>query len=137
MQYASNGQKGHITMKKDEKILSKWFGKKEPFKVPKGYFDSFASNLMKHLPERSVRQVKVAKMNRIEIRTWRPISIAAATVCAIAIGATAYFGSRTVTESSIASNQSKVLQSQYDVFDEMADYTMTDNEDFYAYVADF
>ena len=41
----------HTTMIAEEKYLEDKYGKKQPFKVPNGYFDSFADNLMDKLPE--------------------------------------------------------------------------------------
>lgn len=125
-------------MNKDEQILQERFGKKNPFKVPEGYFDSFAERLRGQLPEKSVRQAKVIQMNRFDIKAWRAISVAAASICAVVIGATFYFGSGNSSDSSSVSvSPSVISQSSYDDFDEMADYMMTDNTDFYAYVADF
>lgn len=125
-------------MNKDEQILQEHFGKKNPFKVPEGYFDSFPEKLMEQLPEKQVRKAKVVRMNRFDIRLWRAISVAAVTICAVVIGATYYLGNVNGTNSSsVAVDQPMISQSSSDDFDEMADYMMADNADFYAYVADY
>ena len=38
----------------EEKKLIQQMGKKEPFRVPDGYFESFTQNLMENLPEKEV-----------------------------------------------------------------------------------
>ena len=38
-------------MEREERFIEEKFGRRTPFKVPEGYFDDFASQLMQSLPE--------------------------------------------------------------------------------------
>lgn len=125
-------------MNKEEQILIKRFGKKEPFKVPDGYFDDFTSKLMERLPERPEHQLAVTPLRSRQTRLWRFLSVAAALVCAMVMGATLYLGIyKTHDTTSVALNSHDETKAIYGDFDQMADYTMADNEDFYAYVAGY
>ena len=125
-------------MNKEEQILIKRFGKKEPFKVPDGYFDDFTSKLMERLPEWSEHQLAVAPLRSRQTKLWRILSVAAALVCAMVMGATLYLGIyKTHDTTSVALNSHDETKAIYGDFDQMADYTMADNEDFYAYVAGY
>lgn len=125
-------------MNKEEQILLKRFGKKEPFKVPDGYFDDFTSKLMERLQERSEHQLAVAPLRSRQTRLWRFLSVAAALVCVMVMGATLYLGIyKTRDTTSVALNSHDETKAIYGDFDQMADYTMADNEDFYAYVAGY
>ena len=69
----------HTTMIAEEKYLEDKYGKKQPFKVPNGYFDSFADNLMDKLPE---QQPVITP----HISMWRKLRLTvavAASVCAV------------------------------------------------------
>ena len=39
----------------EEKDLIKRYGKKQAFKVPEGYFENFAEDLMRKLPEKEIK----------------------------------------------------------------------------------
>lgn len=96
---------------------------KNPFRVPEGYFDNFASELMKQLPE----QQPVAR--RISLRPW----MYAAACLFVAILTTAiYFSAPDSTDkqSSVAVTSSMTVEQ--DSFEEAADYAMLDNQDIYA-----
>ena len=56
----------------EEKYIEEQVGRRNPFTVPEGYFDTFADQLMASLPERQPRAKQV----------WlRPLRYAAAVVC--------------------------------------------------------
>ena len=47
----------------EEKDLIKRYGKKQAFKVPEGYFENFAEDLMRKLPEKEIKAPE-------KISTW-------------------------------------------------------------------
>ena len=46
-------------MLKEEKYLNEVMGRKNPFRVPEGYFDDFADRMMEMLPEKEVLLVSM------------------------------------------------------------------------------
>ena len=66
-------------MDREELFLKQKFGNERPFRVPEGYFDSFADNLMKELPEREANEAKVVPMRRR--LSWRKFATVAPQVC--------------------------------------------------------
>lgn len=125
---------------KEDKILKEKFGCERHFSVPDNYFDNFTDTLMKELPERSV-----IIPDRYEKKNGRHINvryIAAVAACFIAltivISTVEYKknGSSMTNEMSQAktSYPSASASHSSSVFDTMAEYTMLDNEDIYAYM---
>lgn len=121
----------------EEKKINDMFGKENPFSLPEGYFDNLTSQVMDRLP---AQEVKVHFWQRLEVR-----KIAAAVAAVLVLGGGAYIGLRHAQPVSqpIAHASHALLQSaqsasakQYtsddENFDEMADYTMMDSQDFYA-----
>ena len=45
----------------EDKFLKEQFGNKRPFKVPDGYFENLASQIMEKLPERDVKVAQKQK----------------------------------------------------------------------------
>ena len=109
----------------EEKYIEEKVGRRNPFVVPEGYFDTFADQMMASLPERQPQ----AK------RLWlRPLRYAAAVVCILALGALAWFTLSPVSQQPL---QAKAVKVSTDVaFDEAADYVMLDNSDIYACLSD-
>ena len=115
---------------KEEDYLIERVGKENPFRVPEGYFDTLASQVMARVDAEPavVRPVRKAKS------VWlRPVFYAAASVCALFVCATVWLsqGTSETTASSQLSTVSSPLSSP-DAFDEAADYVMIDNQDIYA-----
>ncbi len=109
----------------EEKYIEEKVGRRNPFVVPEGYFDTFADQMMASLPERQPQ----AK------RLWlRPLRYAAAVVCILALGALAWFALSPVSQQPL---QAEAVKVSTDVaFDEAADYVMLDNSDIYACLSD-
>jgi hypothetical protein len=116
-----------------ERFLEQQLGRKQPFKVPNGYFEDFAAQMMDKLPEREAR---IIEMKPRGWRKYRPFAYAAACVCAAIFCVGTYLHSSNGDEmgQTVASVQPK---STYSAIDEVADYTMMDNVDFYAYMSDY
>lgn len=125
-------------MDKDEEKLIRQFGKIESFKVPDGYFEDFTSQLMNKLPEKSHKK-GIFKFHPMVWSSRLRGGIAAAVIAAtLTIGVYTYFGKFNVVNSYERSSmpQKENLDQVKSNFDQMADYTMMDNEDIYASLAD-
>lgn len=110
---------------KEEKYLKEQITKENPFRVPEGYFDSFADQVMAQLPERK------QKAKRVMLRLW--MSVAACllvVICSVAV----YF-SKISSNDGVEISQMAVVSDSY--MDEAADYAMIDNTDIYACLADY
>ena len=105
-------------MTNEEKLIEEHLGKQNPFRVPEGYFDSFADRLMQQLPEQQEQEVKPAKT--VRMKALRPILVAAACV------AVAIFSIKQNNVAAVTSNTDE------EYLDEAADYVMLDNADIYA-----
>ena len=126
----------HTTMIAEEKYLEDKYGKKQPFKVPNGYFDSFAENLMDKLPE----QQPVMTPHISMWRKWRKLRLTvavAASVCAVMFSVMTFMHNTKPTHSPLASNHTTktVTNDSYTTLDVAADYTMLDNDDIYVLVS--
>lgn len=126
-------------MYREDKFITDTFGRKQPFKVPEGYFDDFASRLMESLPEQSEETTaRVVALKPSRHKRLRPIVVAAAGVIAAVFSVGVYLhteGSHSPAPASQATAQTKVSHA-YTAVDAMADYTMLDTDDMYAYMAD-
>lgn len=118
----------------EEKKINDIFGKENPFKMPDGYFDNLTSQIMDQLP---AQEVKVSFWQRMAVR-----KIAAAVAAVIVLGGGAFVGLRHAQPAaqSIAhvggvqheQTAGKQYASDDENFDQVADYTMMDSQDFYA-----
>ena len=120
----------------EEKYLEDKYGKKQPFKVPNGYFDSFAENLMDKLPE----QQPVMTPHISMWRKWRKLRLTvavAASVCAVMFSVMIFMHNTKPTHSPLASNHTTktVTNDSNNTLDVAADYTMLDNDDIYVLVS--
>jgi len=132
-------------MTEEEKLIGQ-FGKENPFRVPEGYFDNFASSLMEKLPELSEDETKEKEAHEttkvVEIGfLQRMRKYAAAIVVLLVVGSGAlYMMSGQEEETSVQAKVEHVSTEQMDeeyTIDQIADYAMLDNEDFYAYTASY
>lgn len=122
-------------MVKEDKYIENRFGKEQPFKAPKGYLDNFADQFMAQLPDQAAKTVKT--QHAVWFR-MRPAKIAAASVLAVALTATVYF------EKPFADQQEQVFTTDQQTESSMSDgaveetafYSMIDNGDIYAILAD-
>ena len=122
-------------MKKEEKILIDKFGKANHFSVPEGYFESFTDQMMDLLPESEARIIEMRPAtwwNRLPIK-----KLVAAVGAVLVIGAgSLWVGNHTHSgkENTVSSSSlhHSSTGSEYGTFDQMADYTMMDNETIYA-----
>ncbi|MFR5270061.1 MAG: hypothetical protein ACLTGI_04510 [Hoylesella buccalis] len=123
-------------MVKEDKYIENRFGKVQPFKAPQGYLDNFADQFMAQLPDQAAKTVKT--QHAVWFR-MRPAMIAAASVLAVAMTATVYFAKPfcgpTGTRVHHRSADTESSMSDGSV-EETAFYSMIDNGDIYAILAD-
>lgn len=120
-----------IDMTNEEKFIRQRMGGDSPFKVPEGYFDRFATELMDKLPVEEATPMP-AQPSAI-VRHLRPLLYAAASVVVVFMSAAIYFNGSDnhSTERSVAvASMGEVSDDAY--IDEAADYAMVDNYDIYA-----
>ena len=108
-------------MMNDEQYLRNRMGDRNPFRVPDGYFDSLAAEVMQKLPERQ----HVSRFTRL-----RPWLYAAVFLFVAVLTATVYFVAPESNREQIA-----VTTTQDSYFEDAADYVMADNNDIYACLA--
>jgi len=129
-----------FNMESEEKIIYDKFGQRTPFKVPKGYFDNFASQLMDALPEHGAEN-QSAQLVVLKPSFWhryRYGAVAAASVCAVIFGVGVLLHQnhheQPTDDHKVVSSTS--ASSSYTAVDALADYTMMDTGDMYAYMQD-
>lgn len=123
---------------KEENILKEKFGKVNPFTVPEGYFDSFADKLMEQLPEPEARIIEMHAESWWHKLPLRKIAAVAAVAAIVGSGAFLAIRNEVDSHAPMASTvhqhteKAEGTSTSYGSFDEMADYTMMDNQDIYA-----
>lgn len=120
----------------DEDILRQQFGNKRPFRVPEGFFDNFAEQMMQQLPEAQTVEMTVEKSRKGVWARLRPMAIAASAALLMAVGATMLWNNNSEEKAAALAAYPTTQQSQDYTIDQMADYAMLDNQDFYNYLAD-
>ena len=119
----------------EEMYIQEKVGKRNPFRVPEGYFDNLTAQVMQNLPEQPKRRAKSVFM--------RPVFYAAAaSVCALLIAGAALMWSPSVEVSSPTAVQAQAIthpqqqDASGEYMEEAADYMMLDNHEIYAYLAE-
>ena len=116
----------------EEKYLIERVGKQNPFKVPEGYFDTLASQVMAKVDaEKGAQVVEIRKAKKAKTVWLRPLLYAAACGCVLFVSVASYLSHE--DQSIAAPTESAVAVQTMDYsFDEAADYMMIDNQDIYA-----
>ncbi len=126
-------------MDQEEKFIEETCGRKTPFRVPEGYFDRFADQLVQNLPEREpMMKAKVVELKTSRWHRYRTTVAAAACVCAVALTLGGYLNGRSLRDARahIATETEQQARTNYSSADAMADYAMMDSEDMYALMAE-
>lgn len=116
----------------DEFLLEQKFGKRRPFKVPEGYFDRLQGDVMCKVGH----TVKIRKSNTR--RFMRPAAWAACAAAVIAIGILC-IDKIGVGGKHLAATDFGIVMAPAStdyIMDEMSDYAMFDNDDYYSFIAD-
>lgn len=120
-------------MIKEEKILTARMGKENHFQVPAGYFDQLTEQVMKQMPEHEARIIPMQEHNLWQKLPLRKIAASVAVICMLGGGAMAILNKQQAHPSQQAGmTAQKQLSTEDATFDEMANYTMMDNEAIYA-----
>ncbi|WP_033148482.1 MULTISPECIES: hypothetical protein [unclassified Prevotella] len=117
----------------EEMYIQEKVGKRNPFRVPEGYFDNLTAQVMQNLPEQP-------QQRRAKSVFVRPVFYAAASVCALLVAGAAWMWQSKADTTAVTAVQAKVenrsQQSENEEYmDEAADYMMLDNHEIYSYLA--
>ena len=113
----------------EEMYIQEKVGKRNPFRVPEGYFDNLTAQVMSNLPEQPKRRAKSVFM--------RPVFYAAAaSVCALLIAGAAWMWGPTAVQAKAVVAQPQQQDASGEYMEEAADYMMLDNHEIYAYLAE-
>lgn len=116
---------------KEEELLRQAFGKKHPFSVPDGYWDSLSGRVADIVAAHDV--LPAARRSTVK-RLW--ISACAACICGVlCISSICYMSRNAGTVASVTVNEAQGSYNEDTYMDEMADFAMLDNQDFYSYLS--
>jgi hypothetical protein len=121
----------------EEKYIREKFGCENHFRIPNGYFEDFAANMMNKIPEVEV-EVSVQRTNKKSrtIVLHHRIMVAAACVAFMISGLSFYFyNSQGLHHAESTGSVSKSVSPDDAAVQEAADYAMLDNQDIYKYVS--
>jgi len=116
----------------EEELLRRITDGKQPFRVPEGYWESMRERMEEIVPAGGAVRAKCRKTAGKRLR----ILAYAAGLCAVLSVCTAYYlsrGGETVAFS--ADNDARQIYDDEAYMEEMADYAMLDNQDFYSYMS--
>lgn len=137
-------------MMNEEKKINDIFAKENHFKVPEGYFDNFAEQMIAKIPEQEIDSPEVPDKNRqenkakfVHLSLWRRLPLrkiaAVLAVTAMLGGGVLYQLQQSEKKHhAMAHNEAPAIESSHvtdgddAAFEQMADYTMMDSQDFYA-----
>ena len=137
-------------MMNEEKKINDIFGKENHFKVPEGYFDNFAEQMMAKIPMQEFDSPEETDKNRqenkakfIHLSIWRRLplrKIAAVLAVTAMLGGGVLYQLQQAEKKhhALAHNETSAIESSHvtdgedAAFEQMADYTMMDTQDFYA-----
>ena len=120
-------------MEKYEQELLKRFGKNRPFTVPEGYFDHFSEQLMNSLPTSNSTKCASTRHSKMFVRLLRYTAAA----CFVAVFSILGINSFLTTKNTVEATVAEPHYSGDKLFDQIADYTMMDNDDYYATLSDY
>lgn len=137
-------------MMNEEKKINDIFGKENHFKVPESYFDNFAEQMMAKIPmqefdspEETYKNRQENKAKFIHLSIWRRLplrKIAAVLAVTAMLGGGVLYQLQQAEKKhhALAHNETSAIESSHvtdgedAAFEQMADYTMMDTQDFYA-----
>ena len=113
--------------------LPQWDDTQSPFRIPDGYFDTLTARVMHNIPAEPAAQPAAAMRSMKPYLRWAAVSLAT-----IGIGVGVWLaaergGLNTATQP--AATQAAAQMPAGDNLEQMADYMMLDQEDFYAYLS--
>ena len=117
-------------MKKEETNLLNRCGKENPFKVPEGYFENFAVQMMDQLPEKTPA-VTPAVTLWTRIKPWIYMT---AMFCGIMLMVQTFMGKEDTQDSGVPGINLSELPDEY--IDPIVNQTMMDDYTLYQYLTD-
>lgn len=119
---------------KEELLLERKYGKRRPFSVPDGYFDSLGASFDSRL-RREKRRGRIVSL-------CRPVAWAACVVLLLALGFV--FFNKYVATSDVHYAKTETVNTKTDspsesmvyTLNDISDYAMLDNDDIYSYVSE-
>ena len=123
----------------EELLIERKFGKPRPFKVPDGYFETLQSDIMAKLPVSVSAGIGAVPSRRPLLRRLRPLAWAASVAAVVGVAAVCLSGIFSASGEAVASASHTDMPQQSEVdltIDELSDYAMMDNDDFYSFIAD-
>lgn len=138
-------------MNNEEKYIQEKLGQRNPFRVPEGYFDQLAEQVMARLPEQKVVQLpeqgaeeskpvvvelpkRRAKSKVVALRPW--LYAAASVVIVVVMSLSFYFHRNAGAELQTATATTVSTTDDSSYIDEAVDYAMLDNVEIYALLAE-
>jgi hypothetical protein len=122
-------------MTNEEKYLNEHLGKRNPFKVPEGYFDSLVSEVMEKLPDAQQTEItEPLRTKAVEVTLFariKPLLYVAACLLVAVFSFMVYFSDTDDAAGQYQMSASTSVPSDT-YLDEMTDYAMVDNYDIYA-----
>lgn len=115
-------------MMNEELYIKSRMGQGNPFRVPDGYFDNFAAEMMQKLPELPAEEKQPKRGLLVRMRPWM---YAAACMVVALFTATLYF----VNDNPRQEAPAAVAATQDTYVEDVADYVMADNLDIYNLLA--
>lgn len=116
----------------EELLLEQKFGKRRPFKVPDGYFDRFEGDMNGRL-----RCLPVMNKHTVKRRVC-PFAWVACAVAVVVLGVFCFSGIGSIGIENADTDFGIAVSSPSTdyVIEEMSDYAMLDNDDYYSFIAD-
>lgn len=119
-------------MEREENKILKQFGRKDCFKIPEGYFEHLSEEVLSQLPEKTARTVVVKPVLKPSHR-WLKAAMFIGVISLSSVLGVHYLSS---ASSNGTVNDNCPPNTAYSMIDEIADYTMMDNDGIYASLMD-
>lgn len=127
----------------EESKLRQHVGTNEPFKVPEGYFDTFADRLQARIDLLPQAEKKPTKHVRLVPRAW--FAAAASIVIVASVGLSVMLPkwnagrseTTSATQTELASNAESEFASAEDTYFDELDYAMIDNNEIAYYLTEY
>ena len=120
----------------EEELLKQTFGNENHFKVPDGFFDRFAAEMMEKVEDTSIAEQHNATTTHRNAIVRRLVPyLAVASVVGLLFGVAVFHNPDTGEQNASVPVQTLVSSSSGDALDQMADYVMLDNQDLYSYMS--
>ena len=115
-------------MKEENNILRK-VGTESPFKVPEGYFENFAEELMNRLPEKDTAYLQEEPTLWQRVKPWLYMT---AMFCGLMLSFRLFIGDAPKEDTSIARTETEeISEEEWEV---IANSSMTDDYSLYEYL---